>query len=166
MFNRKQKGFTLIELLVVIAIIGLLAGIVLVSLGGARNSAKDARITAVISQTRSLAELVSNSNNGKYELAVADATKDLCAPAGVTGTLSETHTIYGPDFTAIEAEVVAQKAGNAASCQASPTAFCVYAQLNTGQYYCIDSTARAGITTNPGVDGKCLEDVTPTYVCP
>ncbi len=61
----KNKGFTLIELLVVIAIIGILATIVLTSLGSARTKAGDARAIAEVDQLRKALELY-YSDHGQY----------------------------------------------------------------------------------------------------
>ncbi len=58
--SRQQNGFTLIELLVVIAIISILAVTVAVSIGGARNQAKNARRLADLRNIRTALEIYYN----------------------------------------------------------------------------------------------------------
>lgn len=60
-----KKGFTLIEMLIVVAIIGLLASVVVLGLGGARESARDAKRAADIKQIANGAE-AGNTNPGGY----------------------------------------------------------------------------------------------------
>lgn len=61
--KQNQKGFTLIELLVVIAIIGLLASVVLLALGSARQKSRDAKRLGDVRQLASAMELYFNDNN-------------------------------------------------------------------------------------------------------
>jgi type II secretion system protein G len=75
--KNNKKGFTLIELLVVIAILGLLTTIALVSLGGARSKARDARRLSDIKQIQTALELYYNEA-GQYPTA---ATLGMLVPS-------------------------------------------------------------------------------------
>jgi len=56
-YKNKNKSFTLIELLVVIAIIGLISTIVLVSMQGARDRARQAKVKDDLFQIRDAMEI-------------------------------------------------------------------------------------------------------------
>ncbi len=90
--QKTQKGFTLIELLVVIAIIGLLASVVLLALGSARQKARDAKRVADVRQIQSALELFYNDNN-RYPTATASAP----TPADGTPAFSTFMATY-PDY--------------------------------------------------------------------
>lgn len=132
-FTKKHKGFTLIELLVVIAIIGILASIVLVSLGGARTKAKDASIKSMMAEIRLLAEM-DYVENLDYDT--------VCVEEG--GADGDSTLSTGGDYERISDEIDRLKAGtDTVVCNedTDSVAFCAWVELETDKTkaWCVDS---------------------------
>jgi prepilin-type N-terminal cleavage/methylation domain-containing protein len=144
-----QKGFTLIELLVVIAIIGILAGIVLASLGSARSKGGDAAVQGDLVAIRAQAELYSSNNSNSYG---TQATTTSCTSG--TGMFSDP-TIRSAIAGAISA------GGGAAACAAGTNYWVVAAQLKSDSTnaWCVSSSGSSTqITYGAGLSGvnSCL----------
>src|SRR3989344_7234857 len=84
MKNKSQKGFTLVELLVVIAIIGILATLLLLQLGVARQRARDAKRIVDISQVRTAVELYFDDTGQYPQVATFAGLGALITPKYVT----------------------------------------------------------------------------------
>ncbi|PIR45505.1 MAG: hypothetical protein COV09_01000 [Candidatus Vogelbacteria bacterium CG10_big_fil_rev_8_21_14_0_10_50_13] len=132
---QKNKGFTLIELLVVIAIIGILSGIVLTSLGTARNKAKDAAIKAQLSSLRTQAEIYYDTNSGSY-----GATGASCSTAG---------SMWADDSGVVALVAKIGTDGGTMSCNNTANAWAAHSSLvsDTGKFFCVDSNGAAKETT-------------------
>ena len=130
-----KRGFTLIELLVVIAIIGILASIILISVGGARSKGGDAAVQANLNTVQTQMEY-DNSASG-YGTAIASAA---CPTTGTSN--------FVVDTTMANALAQAKASGSGtATCAIgiAGASYAVAASLKTDstKSWCVDSNGNA-----------------------
>ena len=130
LLTKKSRGFTLIELLVVIAIIGILSSIVLVSMGGARKSARDGVRKADMRQIITAQEMYYGANDAYYTSA--------SWPTAISTYMPKTPTDPGSGtYVWTNNTGDAQKFCAYATLETSPVSY--YTASNAGNFSCTDA---------------------------
>jgi prepilin-type N-terminal cleavage/methylation domain-containing protein len=158
MKNKNQKGFTLIELLVVIAIIGILSGVVLASLGSARDKARDAAIKTTMKQFQTQAELEADDISGMYSLDMFKCSGSI--PGAFNNSTLSQNGCWGSGVwdNSILNEVSQITPYTRAMVSFSSTRrdYIIYAPLREGlqsdgkytSWFCVDSNGYSGVVTS------------------
>jgi prepilin-type N-terminal cleavage/methylation domain-containing protein len=148
----KNKGFTLIELLVVIAVIGILAGIVLVSVRFARGKAQDVKVTSSAKQIKTIIE--SNYSGVSYP--------DLTNDSPLFGGLVADGNPGTSTINVLLGDILSQ--GSFVNIVNEPSGaglpvlgYAIYGQLvsSSTQYFCIDSTGKTNLTASTNNTAVC-----------
>ncbi len=121
-----RSGFTLLELLVVIAIIGIIATIIIASLGGANSKAKDSKAISQLSSMRTQAELF-RSTYGGYGITTTD-----CDP--------RSGTLFDPSIPeSLQALVQGMPSGYDLYCYADFDNWKAAVTISDGSLWCAES---------------------------
>ncbi len=146
----KKNGFTLIELLVVIAIIGILAAVVLASLGNARTKANDTAAKSGMNQAMIQADLY-YATNGNY-IGVCTTLSDASTPRGINLLVYNSGKATGNTLPVKVNGDLATASQVRCNEMADGSAWAAEVPLKyvTG-YYCVDSSRTSKVDTSNSI---------------